>query len=265
MRDLGEVYAMSIGTAQAFEGEEGKHAIPNADSFLINLRTLIRNAHGAYSKDDPQINDVDALKKAVLDDIKEIARALTVISPRSTMNIEIYYPTYKSLAQKFPHASIWKATTEKQKALQSLYEKVAKAFIKDHKELVTNTDCGMPAFKGKGLVITHHPVDLALTDGWGRLSLLETHSGVVKPYLLWNTKLTGGEEANYNIPLNRMTIQVFGDKSVNFLGQNQAIKKLVRDLAVKAGWTSATTPQRCRSSINTYLTGVDKDGLLLFW
>lgn len=265
MRELGAELPMSFGTAMAFEGEEGKHAIPLTDSFLINLRTLIRNVHGAFSKDDPQLTDVTALKAALLEDIKEIAKAITTIAPRTTMSIEIYYPSYKSLASKFPHASIWKPRTEKQIALNKLYDDVAAAFIKDHGELVTKTDCGLPSFKGKGLVITHHPVDLALTDSWGRLTLLETHSGVVKPYLLWNSKLTGGEVPNYNIPLNRMTIQVFGDKSVNFLGQSNGIKKLVRDLAVKAGWTSATTPQRCRSSINTYLQGVDKKGLLLFW
>lgn len=265
MRTLGEILPMSVGTALAFEGEEGKHAIPKADTFLINLRTLIRNVHGAFSKDDPQIEDIDVLKSALLEDIKQIASTITEIAPRSVIHVEIYYPSYKSLGQKYPHANIWKPRTPKQIALNDLYEKVAKSFIKDHSSLVTLTDVGLPTFKGKGLVITHHPIDIADTESWGRLTLLESHSGVAKPYLQWNSKLTGKETANYNIPLNRMTIQVFGDNSVNFLGQSNAVKKLVRDLAVKAGWTSATTPQRCRSSINTYLTGVDKKGLLLFW
>lgn len=262
MRELGEL-GMSFGTSMAFESDEAKHIIPKSDTFLINLRTLIRNVHGAYKKDDPQINDLDSLKAALMDDIRLMAEVVSKIAPRSTLHMEIYYPSYKSLDRKFPKADLWKPRTAKQVALNDLYDDLAAAFIKDHPELVTLTDCGAPEFKGRGLIITHHVVDLVLTEAWGRLNLLETHSGTVKPYLLWNTKLSGND--NYNIPLNKMTIQVFGDKGTNFLGQSQAIKKLVKDLAQKASWTSASTPQRCRNSISTYLTGVDKEGLLMFW
>lgn len=264
MRDLGEL-GMSYGTSLAFESDEAKHIIPKSDTFLINLRTLIRNVHGAYKSDDEQINDLDSLSEALMEDVRIMATTISQLAPRSTHHVEIYYPSYKSLGRKFPKADLWKPKTEKQIALHDLYDKVAARFIKEHPELVTLTDCGAPDFKGKGLIITHHVVDLVLTDAWGRLNLLETHSGAVKPYLLWNTKLTGKTGENYNIPLNRMTIQVFGDKSTNFIGQKQGIKKLVKDLAEKANWTSATTPQRCRSSINVYCTGIDKEGLLLFW
>ncbi|UVD32265.1 hypothetical protein [Vibrio phage phiKT1028] len=262
MRELGEL-GMSVGTSLAFESDEAKHAIPETDTFLINLRTLIRNTHGAYPKDDPLINDIDSLKAALIEDIKLIATTISEIAPRSTINVEIYYPSYNSLGRKFPHATLWKPKTDKQKELHQLYDDIAEEFIKEYPTLVTKTDCGMPEFKGRGLVITHHVVDLVLTEGWSRLRLLESQTGAVKPYLMWYTKLTGSN--NESIPLNRMTIQVFGDKSTNFLGQSLAIKKLVKDLASKANWTSATTPQRCRSSINTYMSGVDRDGLMLFW
>lgn len=262
MRELGEL-GMSYGTSMAFETEEAKHAIPLADTLLINLRTLVRNVHNAYSSDDPLANDMDSLSAALLEDVKIIASSLAEISPRKAVHVEVYYPSYKSMKSKFPHADLWTPRTDKQKALNTLLEGVAKAFIKEYPSLVTLTDCGMPDFKGKGLVITHHVVDLVLTDAWSRLNLLESQTGAVKPYLMWYTKLTGS--GNENIPLNRMTIQVFGDKSTNFFGQKAGIKKLVKDLAEKANWTSATTPQRCRNSISTYLTGVDQKGLLLFW
>lgn len=262
MRDLG-LLGMSYGTSSAFESDEAKHIIPKSDTLLINLRTLIRNVHSAYDAEDPLATDITSLFTALVEDVKGIGEALKVIAPRTPLHVEIYYPAYKHLDRKFPKADLWKPTTEKQIALHRLYDQVAEKFLKDYSSLVTRTEVGPPEFKGKGVIITHHAVDLVVNNSWGRLNLLESHEGVVKPFLQWNTKLTGND--NWNIPLNRMTIQIFGDRSTNFKSQSIKIKRLVKDLAEKAGWTSATTPDRCRNSINTYLTGVDRAGLLLYW
>lgn len=260
MRELGEL-GMSFGTSQAFESQEGKFALSNTDSLLINLRTLIRNAQSAFQDEASAKTNPGAIKDAVMDDIKLITKALIEIAPRKPINLKVYYPSYKGLKSIFPKADLWEPTTEKQKAMVKLFDDTAKLLIKEYPSLFTLTDSRLEAFTGKGVVITHHPVDLVLTDSWNRLSLLETHSGTVKPHIMWYTKLTGKDLEN--MPLNKLTIQVFGDQSTNFKSSSNAIKKLVRDLAVKARWTSATTPERVKTSIDVFTTGVDKVGLQL--
>lgn len=261
MRELGDL-GMSIGTSLAFESQEGQFNLATTDNLYINLRTLVRNAIGAYDKDDLDRYKVDPVVEAVVSDLKAMGSAMKDIAKMKAVNLVIYYPSYNGLKSKFPKADLWEPTKEKQKAYQSLMEKVVKEIKAKFPNVIKDIDYRIPDFSGKCTVITHHAVDLTTTEGYQRLSLLETHSGIVKPYILWNTKLTGGPEL-YNIPLNTFTIQIFGDRSTNFKSSSKAIKDLVKNLADVGKWTTASTMSRIRSTVLTHTTGVTQAGLLL--
>lgn len=259
MRTVGAL-GISTGTSLAFESGVN-NTLSKTDTLLVNLRTIVRNAIEAYEPDDPDGKDPVLITAAVREDLIGITKFITGLNlPKSTSFI-VYNPSYKSLPKEFPHAKLWEPTTDKQKDHAALMGKVIKAVVDDFGTAIKQTDIMIPDFTGEGLIITSHPVDLALTKSYARLQLLESYTGLVRPHTMWYSKLTGGEKL-FNMPLNKFTIQIFGDKSTNFRSESFKIKRLVEDIAQKAKWTSGSTIDRIRSSINSYSSGFDRTGLL---
>ena len=252
---------MSVGTSLAFEASGGDF-VRTADTVMFNLRTLVRNAQQAYEKDDKEQSTISQLVKDVESDLMIIGKWLEQNRKGRPISMIVYYPSYRGMGSKFRHANLWKPTTEKQKAYARLIEDVCDNLVEKHKAVIQKTDINLPEFKGRGVIMTHHVVDLTTTPSIGRLFLLESHTGAVKPYTKWYTKLTGGTDLYY-IPFNHLTIQIFGDKSTNFKSSSHGIKELVKSLAVTAKWTSATSMSRVRGTIADLPDSVDKAGLML--
>ena len=258
MRAIGAL-GMSVGTSLAFEASGGDF-VRTADTIMFNLRTLVRNAQQAYEKDDSQQSDTSQLVKDVESDLLLIGKWLEQNRKGRPINMVVYYPSYRGIGSKFKHAILWKPTTEKQKAYAKLIEDVCDDIALKHKAVIQKTDINLPEFKGRGVIMTHHVVDLTTTNSIGRLFLLESHTGAVKPYTQWYTKLTNGTELYY-IPFNHLTIQIFGDKSTNFKSSSHGIKELVKRIAKENKWTSATSMARVRGTINNISNAVDRAGL----
>lgn len=261
MRALGGL-GISSGTSLAFESTLLSNASSGINSYLINLRTLIRNARGAFQEDSEK-NDVQRVTLGVKDDIEKIAEFINKLHKGKPIEFILYCPSYNGLKSKFPKALLKTPTKEKQKLTAKIEEEVAKKVCEQLGPLIKTTDCQLPTFSGNGVILSHHTVDLVLTNSQTRLWLLESYTGNLKPYTKWYTKLTGKDEELFNLPLNTLTIQIFGDKAVNFLSMDQVKKDLVKEMALKGKWSSATTPSRVRSTIELYAKGADKDGLLL--
>lgn len=260
MRSVGGL-GMSVGTSLAFEGP-GASSVRSSDTVLFNLRTLIRNAQESYEKDDPEYKDVDQIVKDVESDIVILSKWLEQARAGKVIKMVIYYPTYALIKLKYKHATLWEPTTELQKAKAALSAAVAKKLMSKYEKLITQTIMGMPEFKGMGIVMTHHAVDLAEERGYSRLHLLESHTGLLKPFTQWYTKLTGGKEL-HNMPFNRLSIQIFGDNSTNFRSSSIGIKNLLKKLAEEHNWTTATSLSRVRSTISNLPQGVDRAGLMM--
>lgn len=267
MRGLGALN-LSIGTSLALEkdaflavkgtgsGNKG------ADSFLVNLRTIVRNVIEAYSEDNEAT--VDNVIKDTKSDLGELAKWLNDVSGTRTLSFIVYYPSYKSLPSLFNKADLVTDKTRKPKAQDkiNLIEKVCTTLCKQFGKQITQTDSTLPNFTGKGIVITHHTVDLTLTPSVTRLNLLESYTGTIKPYTQWYTKLTGGK-ALYYMPFNKLTIQVFGDKATNFYSSSMPLKKLIEELAQTKHWNSATSYSKVKSDINSLPQSITKAGLKL--
>lgn len=261
MRSTGSL-GMSIGTSLAFEGDAAS-IIRSSDTVLFNLLTLIRNAYDAYeNKEEKEAVTKDQLVEDVVNDLKILSKWMEQARATKPLKMVVYYPTYTTIKFRFPKAELKEAKTATQKHYATLSESVAKKVYDQYEKLLVKTDMGMPQFAGRGIVLTHHVVDLVMTESIARLNLLESYTGKVKPFTQWYTKLTGGKELFY-MPFNRLTIQVFGDKATDFLSSSQGIKNLVKKLAQDFGWTSATSMSRVRSNIASLPHGVDKAGLQL--
>lgn len=260
MRVVGAL-SISTGTSAAFEGQQLSSVMSSITSYLINLRTLVRNARCAFDENEGM--DVDRILLAVCDDITKLAEFLNDSYKGKPIEFILYNPSYTGLPRKFPKADLWEPKSEKQKEIANIESKVIKQVCKRLGGLIRQTDCTLPAFSGNGIILSHHTVDLVLNNSQNRLFLLESYTGNIKPYTKWYTKLTGESDQLFNLPLNKLTIQIFGDKSVNFRSMSKAKKELVRSIALKGKWTTATTESRVRSTINSLANAVDREGLLM--
>lgn len=251
---------ISVGTALAMEVLPGTN-MRKYGALLINLRTVIRNARQAY---DDYVPNVRELTQAVKEDIVGIAESIVAMKIKTVLELKFYYPSYLSLPKIFPMAKIKDVTkdgNDNQKALAELEKQVALGIMKDFGEGIIKVDSRIPQFTHEALIITHHPVDLATTDSYARLNLLESHTGAIKNYTLFYTKLTGSEKFT-NIPFNKMTLQIFGDKSTNFYSQSLGVKNEVKLLADTARWSTASTPSMVQRSIRSLNNSPEKQILL---
>lgn len=251
---------ISVGTALAFE------VLPSTPmhryhALLINLRTIVRNARQAYDQYTPSVNE---LFQACKEDIVGLAEFIVSMKLKTDLELKLYYPSYRGLPKLFPLAklkNVEKEGTEKQKEIYALEKAVIDKLLVDFDKGITRIDCVLPPFPGQALIITHHPVDLVTTESYARLNLLESHTGTIKNYTLFYTKLTGSDKLT-NIPLSKLTIQIFGDNSVNFYGHSMAVKNEIKQLAEEARWSTAATPSMVARAIRSLNNSPEKDILL---
>lgn len=251
---------ISVGTALAIEALT---SVPmhRYGALLINLRTVIRNARQAYDDYTPTVKE---LTQATKEDIVGIAEAIVAMKIKTLLELKFYYPSYQALPRLFPMAKLKNVNekgTDKQKLVAQLEEQVATNILKEFGEAITKVNTRIPDFTQEALIITHHPVDLVMTDSYARLNLLESHTGTIKNYTLFYTKLTGSDKFN-NIPFNKLTIQIFGDKSTNFYSQNEGVKNEIKQLADLARWSSASSPSLVARSIRSLGNTPEKQILL---
>lgn len=258
-RNLGTI-PISVGTALALEVLPG-NPMHKYHAIMFNLRTVIRNARQAYDDVTPSASELfDAVKA----DIVGIAEFIVGMKLRTTLDLKIYYPSYKALPRLFPLAKLKDVKvkgTDLQKEILKLDEDVAEKICKEFGESIARTDSVIPRFPGDALIMTHHPVDLVTTDSYTRLHLLESHTGNIKGYASFYTKLTGSEKL-LNIPMSKVTIQLFGDNSTNFYSFNQGVKNQIKQLADTARWSTASTPSFVARSIRSLENSPEKDILL---
>lgn len=264
MRSTGAL-GISVGTSLALE-QGNLMNFRRIDTMLFNLRTLVRNALESYDKDDDTRYDTNQLMKDTEGDITFLAKYIDTHRNGKPVKMVVYYPSYRGLKGRYPHADIKdhsKGTDKQQKVFKAINGTCEKLLDK-YEKLIIATNVGMPPFSGNGVVMTHHPVDLCETSGTGRLKLFESYTGVLKPFTDWNTKLTNGKNL-MNIPLNRLTIQIFGDNSTDFMSSKQNIKDLVKTIANDSNWTAASTYSRVKSSIINLPESVDRAGLMMMF
>lgn len=249
-RTLGTL-PISVGTAMAIEALQAA-PMHRYQTFLINIRTLVRNAREAF-EELPKEND---LFEATKEDMLGIANAINSLNLKTLLDLKFYLPSYKALPKMFPDAKLKEqdpklmtGPREENRRIRTILDNaVQDRILKEFGKLVIQVDSAIPQFAGNGLIITHHPVDLVTTESYHRLNLLESHTGTIKNYTLFNTKLTNGSDMP-NMPLNKLTIQIFGDKAVNFLSHSTGVKNEIKQLANSSSWSSASTPSFVASSI----------------
>lgn len=238
---------ISVGTSLAFESLIAT-PIKQIDSLMVNISTIFRNVYQAY---DTQVRaglTADKLYQDVLQDLGGIYEVLNKISKNKTPNMVAYYCSYAGLAKRFKLAKIWLPDTKIQLHYAGLEDAVLKKLVSELRGHIRLCDHTMPNGIRNTYVLTHHIVDLVVPNGYGNITLIESHTAALKENGEWHTKLTGGSKFE-RIPFNPLTLQVFGDNSTNFKANDFKYKVAIHELAEKYDWTPMTTVERIKLGI----------------
>ena len=249
-------FPISIGTSLAIESACGVFPdrpvdpppVLSVKEVWVNLRTLIRNLFGALPSDVREHVMPGDLVPAMLEDMSVIESTISKASTGLT-RVVFYCCDYSTMPRIFPKAMLKVPKTEKQHVQKVLEDNTVKL-------LLTHSpphDLRLFRLEIAGqfphsFIITHLPVDLLARYSFSKLELLESHTGAIKPYPQWHTKLTGGKDLN-NIPFNRFSLQVFGDNGHQFTPLLPSIRKEVLRLAEQDNWSAITTDEKIRVSL----------------
>lgn len=250
---------LSIGTSLAVEAlsdrqdpDTGKVIpAPELPDFLwVNLRTIIRNLHGAIENRELRnaLDPEDFIDVAV-QECEFLVTHLEELSREKT-KVVFYYSQPTDIETIFPHANIKQRTSKGAVTAAAQYAAIEDSAIEllhtelqrrghDSREFKT-------LIKGDSthaFVITHCPIDLLAEKDFLSLTLVESHTGRLKKRPEWNTKL-GKQDGVELMPFNELTLQVFGDNSVFLSPMAMAFKKELIQLAKKYSWTPLTTREK---------------------
>lgn len=241
-------FPISIASSLAFESAIGilpeapmpEPEIKKRDLIMVNVRTMIRNLLGSFEKESKIHLENYTLAEALVGEMR-VMETLAVEHSNGRCNVEFYNCSYSDIQSKFSRALIKVPTTPLQVAYMGIEQDILK-YIKEDFKSAAPVEEYTREFKdhpGDALIVTHFPIDLLQRYRFNSLSLLESHTGSIKPPLLWNTKLHNGKEFEI-LPFDRMTLQMFGD-GVIFAPMPIKIRQRLYSIAVKQGWTPAST------------------------
>ena len=260
---------VSIGTSLAVEAACGVYPdrpvspapLTEVKEVWFNLRTLLRNLVGALPTDiKDQVTPLQLLP-ALTEELGILESA--VVKGSNGMCRPIFYiADYTSLKREFPKANLKAPTTPKQLLAQSIENNTLRALIEEG----TSVDLRTYRFAITGqhpasFIVTHLPVDLLARYQFQKLELLESHTGMIKPYPQWHTKLTGGKDL-VNIPFHRFSLQLFGDNGHQFSPMLINLRREVLKLADQDRWTSVSTTEKIRMSLRKIADPSDRALLL---
>lgn len=261
-RDVGSI-PVSIGTALAFEGMLGIYPDPEKQpkqpvplstirEVWVNLRTMARNLYSAVPSAESISIDLSGAVEVLLQEVQTLPIALAQHGFKG--KVRFYMASKDAIKWQFPHA-MYKDKKEKKSPKQMGYD-VYERFVSielfqrlQQEGLDPLAIDGKPKERVDGTValLTHMPTDLFWKPSFTRLLLLESHTGKLKAWNHWYTKLHG-ITADVLMPFTEYTIQVFGD-GVMFEPQPLKIKKALKALAIDKKWTAVTSVDKVHYDI----------------
>ena len=248
-------FPISIGTSMAFESVftgrlpsyDPNRTIPNQvilsnyNTCFINISTLYRNILGAVSKDVKlEANENDFA--AVIEQEMEIIESLFKVEGGGTTTPIFYTMSYDRAVSKASSkiVDLRQDRTDLQKHEKAILVKTVDK-LKNVPNIEKYKDYIKAPASTRALIVTHVPYDLLSHEKFGRLDLLESHTGKLKPRYKWSSKYYPlGERDMSHLPFLEKLLLIFGDK-VLIQPALTKIRQQVYEVSIKRGWTSMTT------------------------
>ena len=211
------------------------------NSLWINVSCLFRNMYQAYKQDEIKMVGFNRLAIGLVEEMRYITQLFS-----GRLDVVFYHCTYTHLHKiNNPIVNLRKKTTEKQLYEISAFNEALKR-IKLEQIKMSEFDSTLKPLKGtRALVMTNAPYDLLSHDKFEVMHLLESHTGLVKPKLVWATKFYKAKEKGLvNLPFIKHFLFIFGDNehfSPSFRAQLQDV---LMALSKKCKWHNSTTLEK---------------------
>lgn len=246
-------FDLSIGTGIALESVftptstryDDERKIPNNkkvnyDIHVFNIYTMCRNIVSATLTKD----------KDILYANKEL---LVVVSNEIQTLIDLYYQNDVKILFILPDEKkdFVRYNKDKTDIMRKAYLQYANMVpvVSELKSTLPLLVDKLPQDKNT-LLLTHYSNDL-LNYG-NKVSLLESHTGVIKTQGQFNTKFSkAGKLDLSNIPFLDVTLYILGDKAL-IKPAGRAIKWKLHEISQKHKWTPRTTRAKVMSDISKY-------------
>jgi hypothetical protein len=251
-------FPVSIGTALALESlfspiqqvYDPNRQIPERvdvksyQTCWINLTTLIRNLQGAVDKEVFMKVSPHEIAECLFEEI-DVIQGLFANEGQGLCKLEIYYSTYEKLrSQRIQGLALRDPTTDLQKFYESRVHEVIRVMERGTDSIRKFNDAIKPDRREDGVVLSHQPYDLVHYNTFNRLDLLESHTGVLKPRPLWNTKYCPMSGQSFaHLPFHRKLLLIFGDRHLIKQGP-LSLRKQVLETSLARHWTPLTTEQK---------------------
>jgi hypothetical protein len=245
-------FPLSIATSLAIESAVGIHPdmpqprdmpppITQYKSIWINMRTLYRNIVGAMSKDvAAAISAVEIAE--ILDEEMRVIPDMLREYAGYPIKVQYYFNNLKKIENKYREADIRKDNSDRQKIYTAIMGDVMEVMLAERRDQFMVVDDMLPGEAVKTLIITHIAYDLLSSKNFGSLTLLESHTGRIKPKPLWYSKYYQGRDLAC-IPFTEELLQVFGDTET-FHPLDKKLREAIITVAEKRNWHASTSRER---------------------
>lgn len=259
VRETG-AFPLSIGTSLALEGLLQRH--PNQPrmppghkrvrSVWVNLRTIIRNFYAALTAVQLKEITIEQSVDLLVDECRTLPTVLTQ-ETKNNLQTVLYVTDFAETKWLYPNAIYWEPNTEKQRHRHNLEHFTLFALLEQlHNERIAVIKIATqpPTTPGVVALLTHYAHELLWRFQFDGLFLLESHTGKLKSYTQWRTKLKGVKDDEH-IPFNAFTLQLFGDGAL-FDAYPKKLRDEVRQLADSRHWTGVTTLEKIQSDVRRF-------------
>lgn len=258
-RELGQ-YPLSIGTSLALEGLYKKHPqqpkLPpdhkQISQLWINVRTVIRNFYASMTREEANSAPLSQSVELVMNELKAIS-TIVQQEPSRQLQVVFYISDLDELRWEFRRSRFTEYNTERKSFYHHLEVYTLKQLLQiaEDESIKIETVRRTPSMSSEVVaLLTHYPHELFWRFKFAALFLLESHTGKLKPYSQWYTKLKN-IKAEDHIPFNRLTYQIFGD-GVVLEPMAQSLRQEVKDIAEARKWTAITTIAKIKDDIKQY-------------
>ena len=210
----------------------------------VNLLTLFRNiATSVPRKVFLEASEVE-LKNTLETEI-DVINSLFSTEGNGVCKPMYYYCTYLTVyafAQK--NVAFRKDNTDFQKFFTFKFLKVMELLFKDTDEHYKFVATIKSKVGRNSLILTHIPYDLLSYRNFSKLTLLESHTGIVKNRHQWNTKYTKVPDGDMScLPFSQRLLFIFGDNYLVFPAP-LALRRQILNTAKARNWTAMTTDEK---------------------
>lgn len=249
-RTKGTKIPISVSTAMIFESTNAHPKLWEV-ALLVNIRTLVRNMMTAPANtvDWKQI-EIPTFVHFLLEEMDLLVTEYP--NYRISGTVSFCAPDYRTLRERFPNAKFRENPSDKQQTEDNIYYAVRDYLMqmKEAEQLKFEVDFPESELSKSDTpttILTSYPTDLLSQYQFPKLTLIESHTGILKPRRAWYTKLTSSKELT-NVPFCKFTLLIFGDGKEIF-AQSIKLKREVLAMASANNWHALTADERIRQSI----------------